>query len=107
LSFYLRDEQILVDIRKYDRRIVLPIPSLSWSCLAEVVPCITEAYGLVWLNHTNGRIVTETRPIRNTGMLVLEQCWTRLSSCSSEQLSGTENVAGSWEVILFSEFYLD
>jgi hypothetical protein len=24
--------------RKYDRRIVLPVPSFSWSCLAESLP---------------------------------------------------------------------
>jgi hypothetical protein len=29
--FYLRHEQILIDIREYDRRIFLLIPSLSWS----------------------------------------------------------------------------
>src|SRR5436305_12042847 len=32
LSFYLRNEQVLIDTRKYDRRIVLPISSFSWSC---------------------------------------------------------------------------
>jgi hypothetical protein len=29
LSSYLRDEQILIDTRKYDRQIVVPIPFLS------------------------------------------------------------------------------
>jgi hypothetical protein len=29
LSFHPRDDQILLDMREYDRRIVLPIPSHS------------------------------------------------------------------------------
>ena len=38
IVFLPRDEQILIDTRKYDRQIILPIPSFSWSCLAEMIP---------------------------------------------------------------------
>jgi hypothetical protein len=58
LSFYLRDEQILIDIGNMDRRIVLPIPSFSWSCLAEPLP--------VQLNCTNVRMYEPANSNRNT-----------------------------------------
>ena len=33
--------------RKYDRRIVLPIPSFSWSCLAKPLQLVTIHLSLV------------------------------------------------------------
>ena len=31
---YLSNKQVLIDARRYDRQVVLPIPSFIWSCLA-------------------------------------------------------------------------
>jgi hypothetical protein len=64
-SFYLGNEQILIDTTKHDRQIVLPIPLFSWSCLAELSP-VWLSYTIVRMyEYTNLRIATETRPIRS------------------------------------------
>jgi hypothetical protein len=38
IIFLPGDKQILIDTRKYDQQIVLPIPSFSWFRLAEMIP---------------------------------------------------------------------
>ena len=52
LSSYLRNKQILIHTRRYDQQIVLPVPCV------QLVP--------VQQNYRSWRIVTITRPVRNT-----------------------------------------
>jgi hypothetical protein len=51
--------------KEYDRRIVLPIPSFSWSCPAESATA-SPAVSPISIYLLGSQVDTETRPIRNT-----------------------------------------